>query len=148
MSEQLNLFQAPEYIQEPNNDNLYRGKPRLNSPVRSQIEFINSCIDDLVPEDHRVRDIWNYINQIDLSSFLIKIKSTPGTAGRSAIDPKILLALWVYAIIEGIGSARVIDRYCSEHIVFKWLCGGVSVNYHTISDFRKNNFSLIVKHKN
>jgi len=111
----------------------------LNSPIRSQVEFINASLDDLVPEDHRVRDIWNYINQIDLSPFLHKIKSTSGTAGRPAIDPKILLALWVYAIIEGIGSARVIDRYCSDHLPFKWLCGGVSVNYHTISDFRKNN---------
>lgn len=59
--------------------------------------------------------------------------------GRPAIDPKILLTLWIYALVEGRGSARVIDRYCSEHLAFKWICGGVSINYHSISDFRKDN---------
>jgi transposase len=139
MSEQLTLFSLPEPVKEPKNHESYKGKPRLNSPFRSQIEFINASLDDLIPEDHKVRNIWNYIDQMDLSPILVKIQSTVGNAGRPAIDPKLLLALWVYAIVEGIGSARVIDRYCSEHIAFKWLCGGVSVNYHTISDFRRNN---------
>lgn len=139
VNEQLTLFQAPELPKEPKEINSYNGKPRLNSPIRSQVEFINSSLDDLIPDDHQVRNIWNYINQMDFTPFLRKIKSTSSNPGRSAIDPKILLGLWIYAIIEGIGSARVLDRYCSEHIVFKWICGGVSVNYHTISDFRKNN---------
>jgi len=139
MNEQLLLFPTPEHIEEANSVNFYKGKPRLKSPIRTQVEFVNSCLDDLIPEDHQVRSIWNYVDQMDLSLFLNKINSTSSNPGRPAINPKILLALWIYAIIEGIGSARVIDRYCSEHIAFKWLCGGVSVNYHTISDFRKNN---------
>lgn len=133
------LFPVSEYIEEANNVNSFKGKPRLKSPIRNQIGFVNSCLDDLISEEHQARSIWNYIDQMDLSLFLNKINSTSSNPGRPAIDPKILLALWIYAIIEGIGSARVIDRYCSEHIVFKWICGGVSVNYHTISDFRKNN---------
>lgn len=139
MREQLVLFSIPEQSAEHNNDNSYKGKPRLNSPIRNQIEFVHASLDDLIPEDHQVRNIWNYIDQMDLSSILGKIKSTSGNPGRSATDPKIYLSLWIYAIIEGIGSARVIERYCSEHIIFKWLCGGVSVNAHSISDFRKNN---------
>lgn len=139
MKEQLNLFSIPNQRLELNTEDKGSTKPRLNSPVRNQIEFVQSSIDDLVQDDHPVRSIWNYVNQIDLSSILIKIKSTKDTPGRPAIDPKVLLALWIYAIVEGIGSARLIDRYCSEHLAFRWLCGGVSVNYHSISDFRRLN---------
>ncbi|MBA2728469.1 MAG: transposase [Parachlamydiaceae bacterium] len=114
-------------------------KPRLKSPQRNQIEFIESSIDDLIPDDHPVRSIWDYVDQMDMSLFHNKIKSTSDSPGRPAIDPKILFALWIYAISEGIGSARVIDRYCTQHLAFRWLCGSVSVNYHTISDFRKDN---------
>jgi transposase len=138
MSNQTLLFPIPEHSIEPNLDKSPVGKPRINSPTRNQIEFVNSSLDDLIHEDHQVRNIWNYIEQMDLSLFLNKIHSTACNPGRPATDPKLLLALWIYAIIEGIGSARVIDRYCIEHIAFKWLCGGVAVNYHTISDFRKN----------
>jgi len=139
MSDQLNLFTLPEYTKEQNLETKYKGKPRFSSAVRNQVEFVQASLDDLIPEDHQVRNILNYIEQMDLSPIYNKIKSTEGCPGRPPIDPRILLALWVYAIVEGIGSARVIDRYCFEHIAFRWLCGGVSVNYHTISDFRKNN---------
>jgi len=139
MSEQLNLFQYPKHIQEPNSAIIHQGKPRFNSAIRNQVEFVQATLDDLIPEDHQVRNILNYVEQMDLSPIYNKIKSTEGNPGRPPIDPRILFALWIYAIIEGIGSARVIDRYCFEHIAFRWLCGGVSVNYHTISDFRKNN---------
>lgn len=139
MSDQLHLFQPPEHVQESNSAIIHRGKPRFSSAVRNQVEFVQSSLDDLIPEDHQVRNILNYVEQMDLSSIYKKIKSTEGSPGRPPIDPRILFALWIYAIVEGIGSARVIDRYCFEHIAFRWLCGGVSVNYHTISDFRKNN---------
>lgn len=139
MNEQIQLFTLPEPTRDQNQNNSFKGKARLKSPIRNQIEFINTSLEDLIPEDHQVRNIWNYINQMDLSLFLNKINSTDCNPGRPATDPKILLALWIYALVEGIGSARVIDRYCLEHLAFKWLCGGVAMNYHTISDFRRNN---------
>lgn len=139
MNEQPMLFQLPEYNNESNTVNSPAGKPRVRSPVRNQIEFVNSSLDDLISEDHQIRNIWDYINRMDLSLFFNKILSTSCNPGRPATDPKILLALWIYAIVEGIGSARVIDRYCVEHLPFKWICGGIPVNYHTISDFRRNN---------
>jgi transposase len=139
MNEQLFLFNLPEHSEEPNQTITNHNKPRLKTAHRNQIEFISSCIDDLIPEDHPARNIWDFISQMDLSPILNKIQSTESGPGRPAIDPKILLSLWVYAITEGIGSARVINRYCNEHFAFKWLCGGVKVNYHTISDFRKSN---------
>jgi transposase len=139
MNGQLSLFQPPSMPEEELIVNSSCSKPRLNTPIRNQVEFVQSSLDDLIPEDHQVRSIWDYISQMDLSPILIKIKSTADSPGRPAIDPRILLALWIYAIKEGIGSARLIERYCSEHLAFRWLCGGVSVNYHTISDFRRFN---------
>lgn len=140
MSNQLHLFNLPEYIKDDKtSESVSLGKPRLSSPIRNQVEFVNSSLDDLLPEDHPVRNIWDFVSQMDLTPILNKIRATTCTPGRPAINPKILLALWIYAITEGIGSARLIDRYCSEHLAFKWLCGGVSLNQHTISDFRKNN---------
>lgn len=139
MSDSITLFDLSKYTTDRITTSSGCSKPRLNSAIRNQIEFVSSCLDDLIPEDHQVRNIWDYIEQMDLSVISKKIQSTSNNPGRPAIDPKILLALWIFALIEGIGSARVIDRYCSEHIAFKWICGGVSVNYHTISDFRKNN---------
>lgn len=139
MDEQFELFTFQRSHDESLVANQGESKARIKCPVRNQIEFIHSSIDDLIPEDHSVRNIWNYVSQIDLSPFLSKIKSTETNPGRPAIDPKILLSLWIYAISEGIGSARVIDRYCKEHLAFRWLCGGVSVNYHSISDFRRVN---------
>lgn len=139
MKDQDTLFSTSQYIREPIKANSDNFAPRMKSPVRHQLEIVNSCLDDLIPEDHQVRSIWFYVDQMDLSLITKKIQSSISGPGRSAINPKILLALWIYAMIEGIGSARVIDRYSSEHLAFKWLCGGVSVNYHTISDFRKNN---------
>jgi len=142
MNDQLFLFDLPECASGKNSENsetFCKGKPRFNAAIRNQVEFVNSSLDDLIPDDHQVRNILNYVEQMDLSAFYDKIKSTSGNPGRPPIDPKILFTLWIYAIIEGIGSARVIDRYCIEHIAFKWICGGVPVNYHTISDFRRNN---------
>lgn len=132
------IFQLPELPKEPKITKTQSSKPRLNSPVRNQVVMRFSSLDDLLSEDHKVRAIWDYVQQLDLSQILSKVRVTEGSVGRSATDPYILLALWLYATVEGIGSARVIERYCSEHIAFQWICGEVNVNYHTISDFRTN----------
>ena len=73
---------------------------------------------------------------MDLTTFYAGIKAREGHAGRPPIDPKLLLALWLYATIDGVGSAREVDRLCGAHDAYRWLRGGVSVSYHTLSDFR------------
>lgn len=138
MSKQDTLFHLNE--KSPNDEVKKKsfGKPRLNSPARNQIEILMRTLDDLLPQEHLARDIWKYVERLDLSLVLVKIQSVVGSAGRPAIDPKILLAVWLLATTKSIGSARLIEEYCREHIAFQWLCGGVSVNYHSISDFRSD----------
>jgi transposase len=90
----------------------------------------------LLEADHPVRIVWAAICAHDLTSWLKEIKAVKGHVGRDATDPRLLVALWVYATLKGIGSARELARLCNECLPYQWLCGGVSVNYHMLSDFR------------
>jgi transposase len=80
--------------------------------------------------------IWAVVEQGDLSAFAAHLKVEEGSAGRPAIDPLILVALWLYATYDGVDSAHEVARCCVEDLPYIWLCGGVSVNYHSLSDFR------------
>jgi transposase len=112
------------------------GTPRLRVPIRDQPEMQWASLDQLIDPDHQVRIVWAAVCKLDLSSWLHDIKAVERHVGRDATDPRLLLSLWVYATLRGIGSARELDRLCREHLAYKWLCGGVSVNYHMLSDFR------------
>jgi transposase len=114
------------------------GKPRLRHPQRDQVEFRWASLDQLLDPDHPVRTIWAAVCALDLSAWLGEIKAVEGHVGRNATDPRLLVALWVYATLKGIGSARELERLCGPEgaLPFQWLCGGVSVNHHLLSDFR------------
>ena len=55
----------------------------------------------------------------------------------------MLLALWLYATIEGVGSARALDRLSQTDLAYRWLRGGVPVDYHTLSDLRSDSGQLL-----
>jgi transposase len=93
-------------------------------------------LEALLPPDHAARLVWRFVEGLDLRAFYDAIAARGERPGRPPIDPKILLALWLYATIDGVGSARALDRLCAAHDAYRWLRGGVSVNYHTLSDFR------------
>lgn len=111
-------------------------KPRFNRPERRQVEMRFMALDQMLPDDHRARVVWQYVDAMDLSRLYDKIRAVEGEAGRNAVDPRILLALWMLATIEGIGSARKVADLCTRDIPYMWICGGVGVNYHLVSDFR------------
>lgn len=110
--------------------------PRLRLAERQQGEYRLVILDRLLPVDHQVRVVWDYVCGLDISALLVKIQAVEGKPGRDSTDPRILLCLWLYATLEGIGSARELDRWCTEHLAFMWICGGVTVNYHLLADFR------------
>ena len=115
------------------------GKPRLLTPHRDQLFWQPMKLDDLLPADHVARAMWSVVEQLAMPAFLDDIRSVEGHEGAPAIDPHLLLAVWVYAFSEGIGKARAVDRFCDQHDGYRWILGGVSVNYHTLSDFRWKN---------
>jgi transposase len=112
------------------------GGPRLREPVRDQIELRVVDLDRLISADHPARVIWDYVQGLDLSSLEQAVQARKHTPGQAPATPRLLLALWLYATSEGVGSARALDRLCESHDAYRWLCGGVSVNYHSLSDFR------------
>ena len=110
--------------------------PRLVEPDRKQIEFRPQDLDSLLPPTHRARSVWAVVERLDVRRFYEPIKARGSRAGRPCTDPKVLVALWLYATCDGVGSAHELERLCQAHDAYRWICGGVAVNYHTLSDFR------------
>jgi len=118
------------------------GSPRLRPVQRQQVQMRCASLDQLLPPDHEARCMWAYVENLDLAPLLQTIKAVAGQPGRDANDPRVLYALWLYATFKGVGSARELDRLCQEHLAYQWLCGSMSVNYHSLADFRSDNVAL------
>lgn len=121
------------------------GLPRLREPVRDQLELRCVDLESLIGEDHPARLFWAYAERVDLRELEDAVKAREGHPGHPTITPRLMLALWLYAYSQGVGSARALDRLCKSHDGYRWLCGGVSVNYHTLSDFRVGQGDLLEK---
>jgi transposase len=113
-----------------------RGEPRLLRAERQQVELRAATLDELIEPDHLARLVWNLVQRFDFAPLLNAVEAREGTPGRPQTDPAILVALWLYATLEGVGSARELARLCEQHAAYRWLCGGVGINHHTLSDFR------------
>lgn len=129
------LFEMPERMPaEPTPK--FPGKPRLRMAQREQVIVRTLSIDQMLPCDDLARLVWDFVLQCDLSKLHDAILAVEGHVGRDSTDPRILLALWLLATLKGVGSARELDRLCQRHLSYQWLCGEVSLNYHTLADFR------------
>jgi transposase len=111
---------------------------RLVYANRSQREWRDESLDALLPLEHSARDVWEFVVGLDAAPLLAGIRALPGSAGAPEIDPRMLLGLWLYATVQGIGSSRRLAELCENHLAYRWLCGRVSVCYHTLSDFRSS----------
>ncbi len=119
------------------------GKARLREPVRDQIELRAVDLDSVIGADDPARIIWAYVEKLDLSALEAAVKARQGSPGQAPASPRLLLALWLYATSQGVGSARALARLCARHDAYRWLCGGVSVNYHSLADFRAAHGALL-----
>jgi len=119
------------------------GKARVVEANRGQMRLVPMDLETMLAEDHEARAVWAFIERLDLDAFYAHILSREGRAGRPAIDPQIVLALWIYATVDGVGSAREIERLCENHLAYQWICGGVHVNHHLLSDFRNEATDLL-----
>jgi len=109
---------------------------RYATAQRDQVELRPVDLESLLPPGHAARLVWRFVEGLDLSALYGRIKAREGGPGRTPIDPKILVALWLYATIDGVGAAREVGRLCEAHDAYRWICGGVSVGYRTLSEFR------------
>jgi len=111
-------------------------KPRVVRADRHQLRLESRSLDQLIPHDHRARTLWLASERLDLSAFYAEIEAVESGPGRPAIDPRVLLVLWLYAISEGVGSARRLSRLCQEHDAYRWITGGLDICHRVLSDFR------------
>src|SRR6202171_3856560 len=116
---------------------------RVIGADRAQLRWEMVDLDSQLPDDHRARLVWGFVEGLDLSEFYDRIKARDAVAGRPATDPQVVLAVWLYATLEGIGSARAIDRLCRQHAVYRWLCGGAPINHDLLAGFRRDNAALL-----
>jgi transposase len=116
---------------------------RVIGPDRAQLRWDMVDLDSQLPDDHRARLVWAFVEGLDLSEFYDRIKARDAVAGRPATDPRVVLAVWLYATLEGIGSARAIDRLCQQHAAYRWLCGGAPINHDLLAAFRRENAALL-----
>jgi transposase len=112
------------------------GEAKVIWPDRSQLRWDFIDLEAMLPSDHRARIVWDFVEGLDLSALYDAIKSREGEAGRPAADPAVLLALWLFATVEGVGSARALARLAERDLAYRWLAGGVPLNYHGLADFR------------
>ena len=114
----------------------WSGQPRLREPVRDQVELRAVDLEALLPAEHPARVIWAYVQRLDLSALEETVRARAHGPGQAPVSPRLQLALWLFATSQGVGSARALARLCENHDAYRWLCGGVSVNYHSLSEFR------------
>lgn len=130
------LFPLPEAQQTPPRTPTQPEHARVLRPNRHQVRLEPRDLDSLLPVDHQARAIWDLVQRLDLDGFYASIKAVIDGPGRPATDPQVLMALWVFATTEGVGSARQLARLCEEHDAYRWLRGDVPINYHMLADFR------------
>jgi transposase len=111
-------------------------KARIVEARRDPVELRVVDLDSLLAPEHPARTVWAFVQGLDLAPLYARIKAVEGHAGRPAGDPRVFMALWLYATLDGVGSARALERLSGEHHAYRWICGGVAVNCHTLADFR------------
>ena len=99
-----------------------RGTPRLRQPDRHQPGWQIVAIDDLVARDHPVRAVWAFVQGLDLRPLHDAVKAREGVPGQAPAAPELMMALWLWATVDGVGSARQLTRMCEQHLAYRWLC--------------------------
>jgi transposase len=108
--------------------------PRLRPIDRNRCS--PSSLEELLPPDDLARLVWLYVQELDLTAFYATIRAVAGQPGRNTTDPALFVALWLYATLDGVTKARRLAKFCKHYLPYQWLCGGVSLNYHSLADFR------------
>ena len=135
MSEET-LFELPAKEERPAPAPTVPEEARVLRPVRDQLKWATVDLESMLPQEHPARSIWSFLETLDLSAFYEPIKAVENRPGRPTTDPQVLLALWLLATVDGIGSARRLARLCEEHDAYRWMSGHVPINHHMLSDFR------------
>jgi transposase len=109
---------------------------------RSQTVLLPKTIEEYVQADNPVRFIDAYVNTLNMEK-LGFTHSTPQDLGRPSYNPKDLCKLYLYGGLNHIRSSRKLERECKTNLEAMWLLKGLTPDFKTIADFRKDNPSAI-----
>jgi transposase len=111
---------------------------KIRIPHRDQVEMRCESLEQMLTPDHSARAVWEFVVKLDLTHWTSAIASKRGMAGAKALDPRVLVSLWIMATLDGVRSARELSRLTEIHMAYRWICGDEPVNYHSLSDFRNS----------
>ena len=112
------------------------GKPRIEEPQRAQGEMLFEYPEDALEPSHPARVLWDVLGKMDLKAFSKGCVAVEGAAGRALKSPRMLLALWLYALSQAVGSAREIARLVHSDVAYRWIAGNVDISHQKLSQFR------------
>ena len=97
-----------------------------------------ASLESSISTDNPIRFIDAFVENIDLKALDFTVQ-TLKSEGRPSFDTKIFLKLYLYGYLNGLRSSRKLEKECVRNTEMQWLLCGLVPNYHSISDFRKNN---------
>ena len=113
-----------------------QGAPRMRGARQRGVPLMPMLNpEDVLPADHLVRGIWLSVRGLDWTAYENGIRARGATPGRRALDPRVLGTLWVWAIWQGVDSARQLAERCKTDLACLWVLAGEKTNHHTLSDF-------------
>src|SRR5262249_58067330 len=107
--------------------------PRFRPVDRQQV--IAADLDELLPDAHPARLLVAFVAGLDFSALYATIQAREEQPGAPAFRPEVLFSLWLFATVEGVASARRLAVLCQRDLAYRWICGGPSPSYHTLSTF-------------
>ena len=105
---------------------------------RNQTFLPPKTIEEYVETSNPVRFIDAYVNTLDMEK-LGFTHSTPQELGRPSYNPKDLCKLYLYGGLNHIRSSRKLERESKTNLECIWLLKGLTPDFKTVSDFRKDN---------
>ncbi|WP_223256138.1 IS1182 family transposase [Flavobacterium laiguense] len=107
-------------------------------PGTSRHQMRISSLEDTISRDNQVRFVDAFVDLVSLAKLGFAVQ-TLKSEGRPSYNSKVFLKIYLYGYLNGIRSSRKLERETFRNIEMQWLVEGIRPNYHSISDFRKNN---------
>ncbi|TYP68692.1 transposase [Stutzerimonas stutzeri] len=110
----------------------------IEGVARGQTVIFPDRLDDWIDEDHLVRVVDLFVDELDLP-VLGFARSAPARTGRPGYHPAVLLKLFIYGYLNRIPSSRRLEREAGRNVELMWLTGRLVPDHKTIADFRRDN---------
>jgi len=108
---------------------------------QNQIFLFPPSPQDWLPEKHLAYFISDVVDDFNLTEIFLKHEKDH--RGQPPYHPRMMVKILLYAYCTGVCSSRKISRMIKENIAFRYLAAGNYPDFRSISDFRKDNLSVI-----